>query len=187
MCWTIYRFSMPSILYIVPAVSLVDLYTATAATYNARAYADRDAGFDVFCEEVTTAVAVGTTPVMRMISQQLTAAYYDTERSLYRAFWLLPRSSISKTGLRLANSVGLIDAGYRGTIKAACDGVVAVEANMRLFQLAAPDLLPWDEVRVVTEIPGGATLRGVGGFGSTGTGTGGAAVTAASTYGYFTS
>ena len=125
-----------------------------------------------------------------MISQQLAAAYFDTERGIFRAFWLLPRSSISKTGLRLANSVGLIDAGYRGTIKAACDGIDAVEANTRLFQLAAPDLLPWDEVRVVSEIPGGVTLRGVGGFGSTGTGGAGGSAEAVvgcgdSNYGYF--
>jgi dUTP pyrophosphatase len=31
--------------------------------------------------------------------------------------YLMPRSSISKTNLILANSVGLIDNGYRGTIK----------------------------------------------------------------------
>jgi hypothetical protein len=181
---------MPSILYIVPAATCVDTYTAAAAAYNARAYKDRDTGFDVFCEGI--AVASGA-PTMRMISQQVVAAYYDTDRELFRAFWLLPRSSISKSGLRLANSVGLIDAGYRGPIKAACDGVAAVEANTRLFQLAAPDLLPWDEVRVVTEIPGGATLRGVGGFGSTGSGSGVSAApdttvypkTADSNYGYF--
>ena len=190
---------MPSILYIVPAASCVELYTVAAATYNARAYKDRDAGFDVYCEGVAAADA----PTTRMISQQVAAGYYDTERGLFRAFWMLPRSSISKSGLRLANSVGLIDAGYRGTIKAACDGVAAVEANTRLFQLAAPDLLPWDEVRVVAEIPGGATLRGAGGFGSTGSGAGvstaggvGAAnaapdaavysETAGSNYGYFT-
>ena len=170
---------MPSILYIVPAAGCVDLYTVAAATFNARAYADRDAGFDVFCEGLSAAPEKTT----RMISQQLAAAYYDTERGIFRAFWLLPRSSISKTGLRLANSVGLIDAGYRGTIKAACDGVDAVEANTRLFQLAAPDLLPWDEVRVVAEIPGGATLRGAGGFGSTGAGTAGTVGVAAGTAG----
>lgn len=172
---------MPSILYIVPAASAVDIYTSAAAAFNARSYTDRDAGFDVFCEG-SAAEAAGC--MTRMISQQLAAAYYDTDRGLFRAFWLLPRSSISKTGLRLANSVGLIDAGYRGTIKAACDGHDAVEANTRLFQLAAPDLLPWNEVRVVSAIPGGATVRGAGGFGSTDRGAAGTG--AASTYGYFT-
>ncbi len=174
---------MPSILYIVPAASAFDIYTSAASAFNARAYVDRDAGFDVFCEE-SAAQAAGC--MTRMISQQLAAAYYDTDRGLFRAFWLLPRSSISKTGLRLANSVGLIDAGYRGTIKAACDGLDAIAANTRLFQLAAPDLLPWDEVRVVSEIPGGATLRGAGGFGSTGkAGTAGTAGSGDSNYGYF--
>ena len=31
-----------------------------------------------------------------------------------RAYFLMPRSSISKTPLRMANSIGLIDGGYRG-------------------------------------------------------------------------
>ena len=35
----------------------------------------------------------------------------------------MPRSSISKTPLRLANAVGLIDAGYRGEIMAAVDNI----------------------------------------------------------------
>ena len=34
-------------------------------------------------------------------------------------YYLYPRSSISKTPLILANSVGIIDSGYRGNIKAA--------------------------------------------------------------------
>lgn len=32
------------------------------------------------------------------------------------SYWLVPRSSISKTGMMMANSIGLIDAGYRGNI-----------------------------------------------------------------------
>ena len=34
-------------------------------------------------------------------------------------YYLYPRSSISKTKMRLANSVGIIDAGYRGELIAA--------------------------------------------------------------------
>lgn len=154
---------MASILYIVPTEGARAVYEAAAAAYNARRYEDRDAGFDLYCAEQT---CIGTTRV----SQQVIAAYYDTGRNLYRAFLLLPRSSISRTPLRLANSVGLIDAGYRGDIQAACDGSYHVVPNERLFQLTAPDLLPWDEVRIVASIPGGATRRGAGGFGSTGVG-----------------
>ena len=35
----------------------------------------------------------------------------------------MPRSSISKTPLRMSNSVGLIDGGYRGEIMASVDNI----------------------------------------------------------------
>ena len=38
-----------------------------------------------------------------------------------RDFYVYPRSSISKTPLRMANSVGIIDSGYRGNLKFAVD------------------------------------------------------------------
>ena len=41
----------------------------------------------------------------------------------YHGYYLYPRSSIVKTGLRLANSVGIIDAGYRGEIIAVVDNI----------------------------------------------------------------
>jgi dUTP pyrophosphatase len=161
------------ILYIVPANgTAAERYNAAAAAYNARRYEDRDAGFDLFSAATTVRGGAACT----RISQQVVAGFYDTERGLFRAFWLLPRSSVSRTPLRLANSVGLIDAGYRGDVMAAVDPVgatddatFAVNEGDRYFQLASPDLLPWDEVRVVDAVPGGATLRGAGGFGSTGT------------------
>jgi dUTP pyrophosphatase len=160
------------ILYIVPANAAAgETYSAAATAYNARRYEDRDAGFDLF--SATTTVRGGA--ACTRISQQVVAGFYDTKRRLFRAFWLLPRSSVSRTPLRLANSVGLIDAGYRGDIMAAVDPVGTEESATfevrdgdRYFQLASPDLLPWDEVRVVDAVPGGDTLRGVGGFGSTG-------------------
>jgi dUTPase len=165
--------TMPSILYIVPAGESRAVYEAAAAAYNARPYEERDAGFDLFSRAISIVQSTNPTDCMTVraasrIQQQISAAYYDTERRLFRAFWLLPRSSISRTPLRMANSVGLIDAGYRGPIMAVCDGSYNVSANERLFQLAAPDLLPWGEIRVVSEIPGGPTVRGTGGFGSTG-------------------
>ena len=156
---------MAYILYIQPTESVRSLYEANATAYNARAYEERDAGFDLF----SAATMTSGTAACR-IQQQVVAAFFDATRGVFRAYWLLPRSSISRTPLRLANSVGLIDAGYRGPIMAAVDGAYTVAENERLFQLASPDLLPWDEVRIVSEIPGGPTLRGAGGFGSTGSG-----------------
>lgn len=162
------------ILYITPSETSKDVYTAAASAYMSKPYHERDAGFDLVSE------AVGADPLSAtlttMIDQQVIAACYDTDRKLFRAFWMLPRSSLSKTPLRLANSVGLIDAGYRGSIKAAVTNFGSVKfeapAMNRYFQLATPDLLPWDKIEI-GPIPGGPTLRGTGGFGSTGLDTAG--------------
>ena len=85
------------------------------------------------------------------------------------AYYLFPRSSISKTPLRMANSIGLIDGGYRGEIMAICDNIKSedytVEKGQRLFQLVAADSSPI-EYELVAEIE--MTTRGTGGFGSTG-------------------
>jgi dUTP pyrophosphatase len=86
------------------------------------------------------------------------------------AFYLYPRSSISKTGLRLANSVGIIDSGYRGHLLAALDCYQKDEEitkGMRLVQICTPDLQPISKVKIVDEHIG-ETERGSGGFGSTG-------------------
>ena len=90
-------------------------------------------------------------------------------------YYLYPRSSISKTPLRMANSVGIIDAGYRGFIMGKVDWmndgkeVYDVEKGIRLFQLCAYNLLPFDRIHIVEteEGLGEKTIRGTGGFGST--------------------
>ena len=86
-----------------------------------------------------------------------------------KAYYLFPRSSISKTPLRMANSIGLIDGGYRGEIMAVCDNIkekeYTVEKGQRLFQLVATDSSPI-EYELVDSLE--MTTRGVGGFGSTG-------------------
>jgi dUTPase len=100
-------------------------------------------------------------------------------------FYLYPRSSISKTRMRIANSVGIIDAGYRGDLIAAVDtiGVFGstdiwhvwketlspIKKYDRYFQVCAPDLSPFLVHIVPTEADlGQPTERGRGGFGSTG-------------------
>jgi len=85
------------------------------------------------------------------------------------AFYLFPRSSISKTPLRMSNSIGLIDGGYRGEIMAVCDNIkteaYTAEKGQRLFQLVATDSSPI-QYELVEELE--MTTRGTGGFGSTG-------------------
>lgn len=87
-------------------------------------------------------------------------------------YCLYPRSSIIKTPFRLANSVGIIDSGYRGNIIAALDchkAGAAIGQYERLVQICAPDLSPILVNIVDTEEElGEPTERGEGGFGSTG-------------------
>jgi dUTP pyrophosphatase len=159
------------ILYVQPETPQADeFYKQQAASYKSRAYGERDAGFDLYSE---AAVIEGGTKAKK-VGQQAKVAVYDTAREHFRAYWMIPRSSISKTPLRLANSLGLIDAGYRGTLIAAVDNQPAepftINLNDRLFQVVNSELLPWDAIEIVSVIPGGETLRGEGGFGSTGTG-----------------
>ena len=86
-----------------------------------------------------------------------------------KAYYLFPRSSISKTPLRMANSIGLIDGGYRGEIMAMCDNIKSeaytAEKGQRLFQLVATDSSSI-HFELVEELE--MTTRGTGGFGSTG-------------------
>jgi len=87
---------------------------------------------------------------------------------------LLPRSSLAVTPYRLANSIGLIDQGYRGEVKAKVDviesGQHVVEQGARLFQICQHNFLPWDRIEIVrlpNELPMPNDNRGSGGFGST--------------------
>ena len=110
----------------------------------------------------------------------------DDEVSWAESFYLFPRSSISKTRCRLANNVGIIDSGYRGQLIAVFDvipdkdegGYVNPTSDdtkpySRLVQVCCGDLRPF--VVTVKSISGdeterlvASTIRGDGGFGSTG-------------------
>ena len=95
-------------------------------------------------------------------------------------YYVYPRSSISKSPLRLANNVGIIDSGYRGNVKGVVDGFrgfgtgwsecneYQVEKFSRLFQICSPNLGPVRVVLVGSLADLGTTQRGEGGFGSTG-------------------
>jgi len=90
-------------------------------------------------------------------------------------FLILPRSSTgSKTPLRLANSVGLIDEGYRGELLVCVDNhsnfdFIIPESGL-FFQLCAQDYVPFAKVVLVDSLnalPQPRDDRGAGGFGST--------------------
>ena len=88
------------------------------------------------------------------------------------SFQMLPRSSMgSKTNLRLGNSIGIIDSGYRGSFGAVLDNIREGPHNGlkydRLLQICSGTLMPfyvyWSDVHSDME-----TERGEGGFGSSG-------------------
>lgn len=82
---------------------------------------------------------------------------------------VFPRSSVCKTGLFLANSVGVIDSDYRGSISfvfykpAVC--IVPYLPGDRIGQLV---IVPIPEVEFVEVDDLSETERGAGGYGSTG-------------------
>jgi len=90
-------------------------------------------------------------------------------------YYMYPRSSLSNTSLRLANSVGIIDAGYRGNLIGVFDidqsngAFRSVDAYDRVVQICAPNLAPVF-VNLVSDVKllGPSTARGDGGFGSSG-------------------
>ena len=122
-----------------------------------------DAGFDLYCPQQEL-IEPGETILLKMgIACEMHDDYLPT------SYMLVPRSSISKTPLRMANSIGIIDAGYRGEIMAAVDNNsdddYMVVPGQRLFQLVHPTLYPIN-AKIVDKLTD--TERGDGGFGSTG-------------------
>ena len=86
---------------------------------------------------------------------------------------LVPRSSIANSPFRLANSIGLIDMGYRGSLKAKVDVIdkfdyIMIPDGTRHFQLCRQSWMPWETVELVDTLPAAPDSRGSGGFGSTG-------------------
>lgn len=93
-------------------------------------------------------------------------------------YWLCPRSSIIKSGFMMANSQGVIDKSYRGTLMGPIiivnqgifvDKMTSTVNNLqgdRYFQIVAPDMGHIASVVVVDSLS--QTERGAGGFGSTG-------------------
>tara|TARA_Y100001970_G_scaffold230519_1_gene286244 strand:+ start:3438 stop:3884 length:447 start_codon:yes stop_codon:yes gene_type:complete len=126
-------------------------------------YNDGDAGLDLFVPQDTLVKSHSTA----MIKLHIACEAHLPSRPT--SFYMYPRSSISKTPLRLANSVGIIDAGYRGPLIVAVDNIsdteYIVRRGTRLVQICGPMLEPIT-YELKSELS--TTSRGSGGYGSTG-------------------
>ena len=82
---------------------------------------------------------------------------------------LFPRSSVSKTCLSLANSVGVVDSGYRGEImlkyRRTGEANPLYSCGDRVGQIM---IMPYPQVEFIEAEELSNTERGEGGFGSTG-------------------
>jgi len=132
-------------------------------------YNEGDSGIDLFAPTDLFIKSGETKKLSFGISCELICE--DGNRTYNVSYLMLPRSSIHKTNLRLANSIGLIDAFYRGPISAALDNIkdtdYLIKENTRLFQLVTPDLTPFHKVEIVKDFLDKSKNRG-GGFGSSG-------------------
>jgi dUTP pyrophosphatase len=127
-----------------------------------------DSGFDLFCPENIEWQAIST----YMLDHHISCAM--TYRGKFVGYYLYMRSSTPvKTPLRLANNVGIIDSGYRGTIKAYFD-IQGSNFNFvkghRYMQICPPDIGKPVKVVVVDSLSvlGLNNARSKGGYGSTG-------------------
>jgi dUTP pyrophosphatase len=118
-----------------------------------------DSGFDIYTPEET---------VIPAKSSKIVNMKIKCEPLFNSGYYIYPRSSISKTPLRLANSVGIIDKGYRGNIMTALDNIsdedYVIKKGDRIIQLCHPSLQSM-EINIVNTLS--VTERNTGGFGST--------------------
>jgi dUTP pyrophosphatase len=169
---------------------LRDMYRNAAIAHNNKLLTNMphiDAGFDLFAPETIDFFGPGwpqKSPVNKLDFKICCAAriHADTGKNFNTGYYMHPRSSLSKTQLRLANSTGIVDAGYRGHLIGMFD-VVNIPPNGpadrvsdysgmkydRYLQICAPGLVPI-MVEIVDSLRdlGDETERGAGGFGSTG-------------------
>jgi len=129
-----------------------------------------DAGFDIFAPDEQIMTNSKVNKLDYKIICKASVVHFEKHLT---GFYMYPRSSISKSNLRLANNVGIIDSGYRGHLIGMFDVVYSSETIINKFdrhlQICAPGLIPiFVELVDSKEVLGLETARGDGGFGSTG-------------------
>ena len=144
--------------------------------YGLKAHYMADSGFDLVVPKKINRIYVEGDNSFTLDHQVQCALYkidMDGEVLYCSPYYMYPRSSISKTNFRLANSVGIIDSGYRGNLMAKLDivggmsgTIYTIDKGTRMFQICTPTLEPIFHIKLVDHLED--TERGDGGFGSTG-------------------
>ena len=143
-----------------------------------------DSGFDIFTPKTTS---LDNNSLSNQIPMGISTSMTFGDKNC--GYYLYPRSSMgAKTPLRLSNSVGIIDPGYRGEITAIVDNIsrpsfleqigsieqsvlniYTVSKGDRIVQICAPNLTYPVYPMIVDSIEDlGSSIRGINGLGSTG-------------------
>ena len=153
---------------------LINRYKSAITEHNNKIYTNIeyiDAGFDLYSPDSLTFTSSNVNKLDYYIICKATMVE-KTGETYNTGFYMYPRSSISKNNIRLANNVGIIDAGYRGHLIGMFDVIYSPQASVGKFdrhlQICAPSLIPIVVSLVNTREELGTTTRGAGGFGSTG-------------------
>ncbi|GFE53776.1 deoxyuridine 5 -triphosphate nucleotidohydrolase [Babesia ovis] len=129
-------------------IKILPLTEETVTRYtNHKTYYPGDCGLDLFCPETVTIEPHKTQDVnlgIKIAAYRLRDKNDRSPENMKSVGWLLaPRSSISRTPLRLANSIGIIDAAYRGEIRIALDNIsdepYTIQKGDRLVQAISYD------------------------------------------------
>ena len=165
--------------------SVVEKYLKCFADANTDANADADAnantddnvycydsGFDLLCPE--NIIWTEDVPIF-MLDHKISCAMTYNNKPV--GYYMYMRSSTPiRTPLRLANNVGIIDSGYRGTIMAlfdilySADSIFEFVKTNRYVQLTPPNIGCPMKVFIVDDLSmlGKKNNRNENGFGSTG-------------------
>lgn len=128
-----------------------------------------DSGLDLFIVE-NVVIQPGEMKLVGLgVHCQLQSkSWYCPWKKNYHSYMMFPRSSISKTPLRVANSIGLCDSGFVGELRVplynTSDKPFELKRGERYVQLVAPNLQE-TTFKIVSCLRN--TSRGAGGFGST--------------------
>ena len=169
------------------AAHLKQIYIQAIEDHNSKLVNNRypDAGFDLFLPLELNPEKGKVNMVDLKVKTSMCILGDDGNRCIPLSYYMYPRSSMSKTPLRMANSVGIIDSGYRGTLKVPLDympelnvescapnDAYTCQKHTRLVQICSPDLKPIFVKMVEHEhdldFLDSPSERGAGGLGSTG-------------------
>jgi hypothetical protein len=145
-----------------PDYELKTIYQEAATNHNDKIENDSqfiDAGFDLYLptnynkttELYDNTLVFQNDGTVKNVDFKIKCSakmYSSPDREYNTGYYMFPRSSISKGRLRLANSVGIIDAGYRENLMSAFDLTpnpmddYIVNKYDKLIQICAPSLVP---------------------------------------------